>query len=125
MKPALDLEQLIRRLPERQSFPAGTVIFSEGESANEMYLVIEGQVKLSINGEPMGMEVEGGIIGEMALIDLAQRSATATAVTDCILAPLDRSKFVSMLRETPEFSLHVMSVLADRLRLANDILAAV
>jgi CRP-like cAMP-binding protein len=121
----LDLEQLIRRLPERQSFPAGTVIFQEGEEASKMFLVIEGQIKLSIRGEPMGMEAEGGIIGEMALIDLAARSATATAATDCLLAPMDREQFVSMLRETPEFSLHVMSILANRLRLANEILAAV
>ena len=121
----MDLDQLTRRLPERQSFPAGTDIFKEGDAATHMYLVVEGQVKLTIRGESMGMESEGGIIGEMALIDLAQRSATAIAVTDCVLAPLDRDQFVNMLREAPEFSLHVMSVLADRLRLANEILASI
>lgn len=121
----MDLEQLIRRLPDRQSFPAGSVIFEEGEEASSMYVVIEGQVKLSIRGESMGMEAAGGIIGEMALIAMAQRSATATAATDCVLAPLDREQFVNMLGEMPEFSLHVMSVLADRLRLANEILTSI
>lgn len=121
----MELEQIVRRLPKPKSVAAGSVIFREGESADVMYVVVEGQVKLTINGESMGMEVKGGIIGEMALIDLAQRSATAVAVTDCQLAPLDRDQFVAMLSEAPEFSLHVMSVLADRLRLANEILATV
>ncbi len=121
----MELKQLIRGLSERQSVPAGEVIFHEGESATTMFLILEGQVKLSIRGESMGIESAGGIIGEMALINLALRSATATAVTDCVLVPLDREQFVNMLRETPEFSLHVMAVLADRLRLANDILASV
>jgi CRP-like cAMP-binding protein len=121
----LDLEQLIHRLPERQTYPAGAEIFAEGDGATSMFLVIEGQVKLSIRGEPMGMEAQGGLIGEMALIDMAQRSATATAATDCVLAPMNREQFINMLREMPELSLHVMSVLANRLRLANDILAAI
>jgi len=90
-----------------------------------MYLVIEGQVRLTVKGESMSTEVPGGIIGEMALIDSGTRSATATAITDCTLASIDREEFVSLLKQKPEFSLHVMSVLADRLRLANDILAAI
>lgn len=121
----MDLETMKRQVKGRASFEAGDVIFSEGEDADKMYLVIEGQVRLTVNGEPMSTEVPGGIIGEMALIDSGTRSATATAITDCTLAPIDQEKFVSLLQQKPEFSLHVMSVLADRLRLANDILAAI
>jgi CRP-like cAMP-binding protein len=121
----LDLKPLIRRLSERQSYPAGAEIFAEGESATTMFLVLEGQVKLSIRGEPMGVEKQGAIIGEMALIDSAQRSATAIAATDCVLAPLDREQFIDLLGEMPELSLHVMAILAKRLRLANDILTAI
>ena len=121
----MELKTLIRHVRERASFDAGELIFKEGDEADVMYLVVEGQVRLSINDEPMGVESAGGVIGEMALIDYGKRSATATALTDCTLVPLDREQFVDMLRETPEFSLHVMSVLADRLRLANDILASI
>ena len=125
MRTELDLKAMKRQVKGREPFEAGDVIFTEGEDADKMYLVIEGQVRLTVKGESMSTEVPGGIIGEMALIDSGTRSATATAITDCTLAPIDQETFVSLLQQKPEFSLHVMSVLADRLRLANDILAAI
>ncbi len=120
----MELSQLFNQVPERESFHAGTVIFTEGDPAQTMYLIVEGQVRLSLQGEPMAMAVAGGFVGEMALIDKSPRSATATALTDCVLAPIDRDRFLDMLRTTPEFALLVMAVLTDRLRLANEILAS-
>jgi CRP/FNR family transcriptional regulator, cyclic AMP receptor protein len=52
----------------------------------------------------------------MALIDSLPRSATAIAVTDCRLAPINEKQFLLLVQETPFFSLYVMRVLAERLR---------
>jgi len=101
---------------------AGTILFTEGEAGNEMFIVIKGEVRLSINNETLGTELDGGIVGEMALIDGSKRSATATAITDCQLVPLTEDDFMSLVSEQPAFALHVMRVLANRLRLANEIL---
>lgn len=103
--------------------PAGTILFREGEDGDQMYVILEGEIVLTINGQSLGQELEGGIIGEMALIDEAARSATATTVTDCLLAPLDRAAFMALVQRKPEFAIHVMQVLSQRLRLANEILA--
>jgi len=121
----MDYSGIIEDLGEREYFAAGSRIFSEGEPAEKMYLILSGQVRLSIAGEAMAMEFAGGFIGEMALIDQRPRSATATALQDCELAPLNRSGFLELIREQPEFALHVMSGLAERVRLANEILSAV
>jgi CRP-like cAMP-binding protein len=95
---------------------AKTVIFSEGDTADVMYVVLSGEIELSLHGEPLGMEGEGGIIGEMAMINGAPRSATATTLTKVKLARVNRDQFKEFVGSNADFSLHVMAVLANRLR---------
>jgi CRP-like cAMP-binding protein len=68
----------------------------------------------------VGSEGEGGIFGEMAMINSAKRSDTATALSEVRLARMDRERFRQLVNENPEFSFHVMSVLANRLRAIDD-----
>lgn len=103
-----------------QEFPAQTVIFSAGDPAEEMYVIVSGEVGLTLRGETVGTEGEGGIFGEMAMINSATRSDTATALSEVRLARMDRERFRQLVNENPEFSFHVMSVLANRLRTIDD-----
>jgi CRP-like cAMP-binding protein len=96
--------------------PAGTVIFSEQAPADVMYVVLSGDIDLTLHGKPLGVEGAGGVIGEMAMLDVATRSSTATARTAVKLARLDREQLRKIARGNAEFSFHVMSVLANRLR---------
>ena len=64
----------------------------------------------------------GAILGEMALIDNSPRSASAIAKTACRLVPVTRRRFIFMVQQTPNFSLHVMKVMADRLRAMDRLL---
>ncbi len=95
---------------------AGTVIFLERDPAEVMYVIISGEVELSLHGEPLGTEGEGGIIGEMAMINSATCGATATALTEVKLARLDRDQVKALIDKNTEFALHVMAVMANRLR---------
>ena len=61
----------------------------------------------------------GGILGELAQIDDKPRSARAVAHTDCVLAPVTRQHFLTLVQHTPLFALQVMRVMAERLRRAN------
>lgn len=108
--------ELFRNWDDVVEFDAGTVIFSERDPADVMYVVISGEVELTLRGEPLGAECDGGIFGEMAMINSATRSASATALTKVSLARLDRDQFSSFIKENSDFSLHVMAVLANRLR---------
>jgi len=103
-------------------YSAGKTIFKEGEAGDRMYVIVEGEVRLTINGQKLATEHPGGIIGEMSLIEEANRSATASAETDCILAPLDMRAFKSLVAREPQFAIQVMQVLSRRLRAANEIL---
>jgi CRP-like cAMP-binding protein len=102
---------------------AGSVLFREGDAGDNMYVILEGEISLTINEQALGQELEGGIVGEMALIDESSRSATATTRTECLLAPLDIDAFTALVRKKPEFAIHVMRVLSQRLRLANEVLS--
>lgn len=102
-----------------QPFRQGQTIFREGESGDQLYIVAEGQVDIVTDGQLLETVNPGGILGEMALIDDKPRSATAIAHTDCMLAPVSRQHFLTLVERTPLFALQVMRVMAERLRRAN------
>jgi CRP-like cAMP-binding protein len=99
---------------------ANSVIFAERTPADVMYVILQGDIELTLHGESLGMESTGGIIGEMAMINSTLRSATATSLSKVKLARLDRDQFRHMVAENSEFALHVMAVLANRLRVVNE-----
>lgn len=104
---------------EYQAFPRGQTIFREGEPGDRLYIVVEGQVDIVTGSRILETVEAGGILGEMALIDDKPRSATAIARTDCVLTPIGRQHFLTLVRHTPPFALQVMRVMAERLRRVN------
>ncbi len=107
-------------LTHPESYAAGQTVFQEGQLGNRMYVVKEGRVDLLIRGRSIASVGQGGILGEMALIDSKSRSATAIAKTDCQLVPIDEERFTSLVQQNPHFALQVMRVLAQRLRDMNE-----
>jgi CRP-like cAMP-binding protein len=81
-----------------------------------MYVVLAGELELQRGGQAFETLTAGAIVGEMAMIDKAPRSATAIATTSCKLVPLDEKRFEFMVAQTPFFAVHVMRVMVDRLR---------
>ena len=98
---------------------AGETIFRAYDSASEMYVVLEGEVDLTIGEHIIETLGPGEPFGEMALIDQAPRVATATAKTACKLAVISEKRFLFMVQTTPHFALRIMKVMADRLRKMN------
>lgn len=101
-----------------RTFTSGQTLFQEGESGDVLYIVDEGEVEIRINGQLLETIGPGGILGEMALIDEQPRMATAIARTDCLLTPVSRAHFLTLIQRNPRFALQVMRVMADRLRRA-------
>jgi len=118
----MDLLEVFKDSEDCVEFPAGTVIFTEGEQGNLMYVVIKGEVSVSLKNKILATAQPGEIVGEMALINADMRSATVTARTDCVLAPINQGSFESLLRYVPDFTLHVMNVLAARLKTAYEMI---
>jgi len=107
---------LFRSADNLERYAAGTVIFRKGDQGDYMYVVMEGEVDVLADGNYIRTLVAGDIFGEMSLIDDAPRSADTIAKTDCVLAPVDERRFLFLVHETPMFALHMMGVMAARLR---------
>lgn len=101
-------------------YSAGQIIFKEGEPGDVMYVIQEGEVEILIGDKVLETVSEGGVVGEMALIDTTYRSATARAKSDCKLVPLDETRFKVYVHNTPFFAVQVMRIMADRLRRMNE-----
>ena len=97
-------------------FKAGQIIFEAGEEAEMMYIVVDGQVEIQLNGRVLQTIEAQDIFGELALIDNSPRSARAVAKTDCQLAGIDKDRFLVLVEKNPDFALEVMEIMAERLR---------
>jgi CRP-like cAMP-binding protein len=103
-----------------KEFKAGEVIFREGDAATEFYVVQSGKVDIRLGNRLLGTVGDRDIFGEMALIDVAPRSATAVAATDVKLVAVGEKQFLFLVSQTPHFALNVMRTLARRLRAQNN-----
>ena len=105
-----------------QRYQKSEVIFEEGSTGSEMYLIYSGRVLLSVRQNetqqtPLVVLNPGDFFGEMALVDDSPRSATASAIEeDTELIVMDRARFMFMVRQQPEFALSLMHTLCQRLR---------
>ncbi len=104
-----------------RSYPSRSVVFEEGVPGDYMYIIKEGQVKiskLSDDGREKILEIlgPGDFVGEMALLDGGPRSASVKSTEPCVLLALSRHDFMSLLRENSEISLELIRELTRRLR---------
>jgi CRP-like cAMP-binding protein len=115
----MELIPLFENTSEQQQHAAGNVIFEAGDPGKVMYVVLEGEVEIRLNDKPVSTVGPGEFFGEMALLEPGPRSASAVARSDCRLAPVSQARFLLLAQQTPQFSLHVMRVLVERLRQAG------
>ena len=110
---------MFRHARDAEELQPGAVLFREGDPGDAMFAIAEGRVELSHAGAIIDDFGPGSIFGEMALIDDAPRSATATATTAARVVRVDKDHFNYLVQEHPTFALQVMTVMAERLRRAN------
>lgn len=119
-----DVEALTETLQSAE-FPAGHVFFAEGQSADELYVILSGKVKIGYrapNGRQQLSTVRGpsDLFGELSLFDPGPRTSTATALTTVTAAPMDRTTMQRWLAARPEISERLLRMLARRLRRTDD-----
>jgi CRP/FNR family transcriptional regulator/CRP/FNR family cyclic AMP-dependent transcriptional regulator len=119
-----DLEQLASLLIERR-FPRNKTIVEEGLTGDYMYVIREGQVKvtkLSSDGREKILELldEGDFFGEMSLLDSAPRSATVKTMNESRVLALSRADFLTLLRRSPDLAMAVIQELTRRLRAVDE-----
>jgi CRP-like cAMP-binding protein len=118
------LAAIAELLIERR-FPKGATIFEEGVGGEYMYLIQEGQVKvtkMSEDGRQKILEIlsPGDFFGEMALLDREPRSASIKTTHPCVLLALSRQDFLRLLQRSPDMTMELIRVLSRRIREADE-----
>lgn len=107
-----------------KTFAPDQRIFQEGDSTDYAYIVEYGNVQIyrEIGGRTVRLAVlgKGDIFGEMGLVDDRPRSASAKALNDVALTPIDSAGFVALLHDDPDKTLPFIRVLFERLRTMTD-----
>jgi CRP/FNR family cyclic AMP-dependent transcriptional regulator len=98
------------------SFKAGQTIFKEGDPGDFMYVLVEGIVEVHVKEKVVGAFEPVESFGEMAVIDPGPRSATVVAKGNCRVARINQARFLVLVRNRPEFALHIMQMLVERMR---------
>ena len=106
---------------EMVSFKAGDVIFGVGDPGDSMYILKKGTVELSVKtktGEPIVLErpEPGDFFGEISLLDVGPRTATAKATTDIEAIEIDRGDLDELFRLKPAAALDLLAATGRRLR---------
>lgn len=130
--------ELFHRLPDKvlrsimdkiifKKFKADQEIFHEGQTGDCLYMILEGNVNISVEskeGDHVQLAVlrDGDYFGEMAMLTDAQRSATATTLTPCLVYSLDRQSFQDLLNKHSDIALELSHVLSERLAYTNKLL---
>lgn len=106
---------------ERLRFPAGGLVFSEGDPGDRAFMVEEGSVTITKETDQdtplvLGTIDRGHMFGEMALIDGQPRMANAVAAADTVLISLPRSLFLDEIARTTPFTKLILKTLMVHLR---------
>ncbi len=120
------LEEIAVAMPVTR-WPAGTVLFQEGEPGDSLCVVRAGTIEVV---KALGTAEEwlvrrmgpGNFVGELAVLEPdGVRSATVRAVSDVEIASLGRAEFDALLARQPRVAAELMETLSRRLRESNDV----
>jgi CRP-like cAMP-binding protein len=105
---------LFRQARDVVRFRAGETICAQGAPADHLYVIVAGEVEVRGDAGLIAVLGCGEVLGELAFLDGGPRTASAIALGDCTLAPIDRRRFEFLVQHTPHFVEQLIAVLAGR-----------
>ena len=120
-------EQLdyLQKMTREFTYPRGSIITSQGEMSNSLHIVLEGRLKVYVNGSE-GRQVvlawlkAGDFVGELSLLDNQPRSASVMAYTKTRTLMLTQDGFLRFVEAYPDTLLPMLRILASRLRALDE-----
>lgn len=118
---ALTAEDLVEiaEIAEEVDFGAGEMIIREGEVGVDLYVVVDGAVRVFRGEHQLAVLGLDSVFGEIAILDSEPRTASVAADTDVSLLRIHQQDFVDILRSRPQIANAVIRVLCERLRNEN------
>lgn len=110
-----DQLELAASLVDQTRFAAGRTIAEQGATGWEAFVIVSGKAAVLLDGQRISTLGPGDVIGEMALLDRAPRSATVNAETDVDALVVTEQSLERLIRET-NVARNLLRSLARRLR---------
>ena len=109
-------EDIVEAVPivHEARFDRGETFIKQGDEGDCLYIIVEGEVAIKVDGEERATRVKGDILGELAVLSEQPRTADCVAQTDIIALRIDKADFWELMSERPEITIGVMKVLVGR-----------
>ena len=126
---SLPVGQFVAEHGTHRRLEPGQVLFRQGDASQTVYACVEGRINLSLTA-PSGRELmiatvtKGNAFGELAALDGAPRSATATATGFAVISHLSGDDFLKGIAQHPHLALGVLQLMASHMRRTTERIAA-
>ncbi|MDP6041178.1 MAG: cyclic nucleotide-binding domain-containing protein, partial [Candidatus Latescibacteria bacterium] len=98
----------LANIAEEVVYASGVSIITQGEHGDTMFLIVEGSVKIHRNSEELATLTIQDYFGEMSILDGEPRSASATAVSDCLFLRIKQEDFHHILSQRFDVALTII-----------------
>lgn len=109
----------VARVAEEVDVTSGEVILFQDDSAPAAYVLVTAHAIVRRNNRKVAELGPGAVVGELALLSDAPRTATVVATTDGTILEVHRRHFLALLGDSPALSRRLLAQLADRLAAAD------
>jgi CRP-like cAMP-binding protein len=113
-----DLEFIGTRLDE-VSLPAGKTLILEGKPTDAFYILLSGEVDVSVKGKTRARLRTGDFFGEIGMLDRGNAVATVKTITPVDVLVLSHPQFRDAIKGNDALSMKVIAAMAERLRANN------
>jgi len=107
-----------------KTYSDGEIITRQGDIGDCMYVIQHGQVQVLVEKDgvetPLRIAKEGEFMGEMAIFDHEERSATLRAVGEARLLTIDKKNFLKRVHSDPSLAFRLVQTMSKRVRDLSD-----
>ena len=98
------------------TYRRGAPVIREGDLGATLFVIVEGEAKVTRGGRKLATLAPGDFFGEISLLDGGPRTATVIAETPLSVVRLYRAPFFRLVQAEPDLGVKVLSILARRIR---------
>lgn len=105
----------VAAIADELDFGSGKTLIREGDPGREFFVLLEGSIDVTRNGEMLATRGAGDFFGEIALMCERPRSATVTTTTPSRALVITDRDFKTLVKKSPEIALKVLQAVGERL----------
>jgi CRP-like cAMP-binding protein len=106
----------LAQVAKEESFEAGDTIIQEGEMGNCLYVIVDGDIDVTVGDKKVATRRDRECLGEMSLLDSEPRCASAIAASNVVTLRIAQEDFYDLLSVRGEIARGIIALLSRRMR---------